>query len=176
MLANVGKVAEAQCVADRIAIAEILALHSRGLDRLEEATLKSCYWPDADVDYGTFVGSAHQFAELVMQALSGVYELTRHCIGNTLIAYYANGRAKTESTVNAAHLFSGAKQEMQFSGRYLDTLEKRDGVWKMLHRRVVIDWCRTVAVVDERDTEAFAAMAKGAHSEADPSHSHFSNN
>ncbi|MFK7730297.1 MAG: nuclear transport factor 2 family protein [Pseudomonadales bacterium] len=176
MLANVGKVPNAQQVADRIAIGEVLALHSRGLDRVEESTLKSCYWSDAEVDYGTFVGSAHQFAELVMQALAGTYELTRHCIGNTLIAFDGNDLANCESCVNADHLFIGAKQEMQFAGRYLDTLEKRDGVWKMKHRRVVIDWSRTVDVVDERGSEAFVAMAKGAHSEADPSHAHFSNN
>ncbi|MEM8499361.1 MAG: nuclear transport factor 2 family protein [Pseudomonadota bacterium] len=176
MLANVGKLPDAQQIADRMAIVQVLTMHSRGLDRVEADTLKHCYWPDAEVDYGTFVGSAHQFAELVMQALAGAYELTRHCISNTLIDFHDHNVAKTESTVNAAHLFIGAKQEMQFGGRYLDALEKRDDTWKLIHRRVVIDWSRTVDVVDERNTDAFAAMAKGAHSEADPSHAHFSNN
>lgn len=176
MLANIGKLPDAQQMADSIAIGQVLALHSRGLDRVEADTLKHCYWPDAEVDYGTFVGSAHQFADLVMQALAGTYELTRHCIGNTIIDFNGDNAAKTESTVNAAHLFIGAEREMQFGGRYLDSLEKRDNVWKMMHRRVVIDWSRTVDVVDERETDAFAAMAKGAHSKADPSHAHFSTN
>lgn len=179
MLDKAGTPPTAQELADRVAVQEILALHSRGLDRLDSALLQTCYWADAEVNYGTFVGSAHQFAELVMQALSGQYELTRHCISNTIIAFTAEGSAKTESMVDAAHLFHAAKvtegtrSEMQFSGRYLDALEKRDGVWKIQHRHVVMDWSRVVSLTDERNSEAFATMSKGGHREEDPSHAFF---
>lgn len=119
------------------------------------------------MDYGSFKGSAHQFAELVVGALGETYELTRHSLGNTLIAF-SGDTARCESSVTAAHLLKGAEQEMLFYGRYLDRLERRNGQWKILHRQVVMDWSRRCAVQDERDSAAFADLAKGAHLDRDP--------
>jgi hypothetical protein len=169
MTGDFGTPAGAAELADRLAIQDVLSFHSRGLDRLDTALLQACYWPEAEVDYGSYKGPAQQFAELVIPALRGNYELTRHCLGNTLVELRGN-RALAESSVNAGHLLPGAKEEMLFAGRYLDTLEKRDGRWKLLHRQVVMDWSRRHQVADERATEAFAAMAKGAHGTADPLH------
>ena len=154
-------------VADRLAIEDVLALHSRGLDRLDSAAIQLSYWPDAAVDYGSYKGDAHVFAELVVSALGEQYELTRHSLSNTLIAFTHN-TACSESNVTAAHLATGAKEEMLFYGRYLDQLEKRDGQWKILHRQVVMDRSKRLAVVDERGHEAFADLAKGGHIGADP--------
>lgn len=156
-------------LADRLAIQDILSTHSRGLDRHDSALLKSCYWPEADVDYGAYKGPAHPFAELVIPALDSQYELTRHCLSNTLVEFRGD-RALTESSVSAAHLLHGGQQEMLFGGRYLDTLEKREGRWKLLRRQVVMDWSRLNPVVDERDSEAFADLAKGSHGDKDPLH------
>ena len=156
-------------VADKLAIMEVLYTHSRGLDRLDAASIQACYWPEAEVDYGAYKGSAHSFAELVEPALATQYELTQHTLGNTLFAL-AETSASTESHVTARHLLLGAEQEMVFSGRYLDRLERRDGCWKLLHRQVVMDWSRRHAVIDERGTEAFVDLAKGAHRENDPAH------
>jgi len=158
-----------QEIADRMAITDVLAAHSRALDRLDLELLQSCYWDDAQVDYGSYKGPAQQFAELVLPALDAQYELTRHCLCNTLIEL-RGAQALAESSVNAGHLLAGAKQEMLFGGRYLDTLEQRDGKWKLLHRQVVIDWSRQHPVEDERDGEAFSQLARGAHRDADPLH------
>lgn len=154
-------------VADCLAIEAILALHSRGLDRLDKAAIQCAYWPDAEVDYGSYKGNAHSFAELVVAALGATYELTRHSISNTLIDF-SDDVACSETSVTAGHLITGAAQEMLFYGRYLDRLEKRDGRWKILHRQVVMDWGKRLTVADERGDEAFADLAKGAHRDADP--------
>jgi SnoaL-like domain len=155
-------------VADRLAIQDVLHLHCRGLDRLDAQVIKSAYWPEADVDYGSFKGNAQQFAELVVGALGQHYELTRHCLSNTLVAF-AGDTARSESCVTAGHLLVGAREEMLFYGRYLDRLQKRDGQWKILHRQVVMDWSKRIPVQDERNAAAFAELAKGAHG-ADPLH------
>ncbi|MDX1733462.1 MAG: nuclear transport factor 2 family protein [Halioglobus sp.] len=162
-----GSVPTAAEVADRLAIQEVLASHSRGLDRLDPATLADCYWPEAEVDYGAYKGPAAPFVELVIGALDGQYELTRHGLGNVLIAL-AGDSARSETCVSAGHLLRGAQEELHFYGRYLDRLERRDGVWKLLHRRVVMEWCKRVPVVDERDSEAFRDLTKGAHHPGDP--------
>ena len=156
-------------MSDRQAIADILHRHCRGLDRADSAALQSCYWPDAEVDYGSYVGPAQDFAGLVVAALQDNYELTRHALSNMLIDLQAS-RARCETYVTADHLLPGAALEMCFGGRYLDLLEKRDGQWRILHRRVVMDWAKNRELEDLRDSEAFAAMAKGAHGAADPLH------
>lgn len=167
MTAQTGTTPGSEEVADRMAIEQILYLCSRGLDRLDPDAIKQSYWPEAEVDYGAFKGGAHIFADLVIGALGEQYELTRHCLANTLIDLQGN-QALSESCVNAGHLLKGAAEEMLFYGRYLDRLEKRDGAWKIMHRQVVMDWSKTVPVQDERESEAFAAMGKGAHLDTDP--------
>lgn len=154
-------------LADRLAIQDVLHLHSRGLDRLDKDAIQCAYWPQAEVDYGSYKGSAHVFAELVVGALGQAYELTRHCLSNTLVTFAGNV-ALSESSVTASHLLLAAGEEMLFYGRYLDRLEKRDGRWKILHRQVVMDWSKRLPVQDERNGEAFAALAKGGHLDTDP--------
>jgi len=154
-------------VADRVAIQDVLHLHCRGLDRLDSEVIQCAYWPDAEVDYGSFKGSAHQFAQLVVGALGQKYSLTRHSLSNTLINLDGSS-ARCESLVSAGHLLIGAAEELLFYGRYLDLLQRRDGQWKILHRQVVMDWSKRFAVPDERASEAFADLAKGAHRDTDP--------
>jgi len=167
MSGDIGTIPTLEELADRLAIAEVLAAHSRGLDRLDLPLLQACYWPDAEVDYGSFRGEAQQFAALVIPALEGQYELTRHALSNTLIDLRGD-RARVESLVSAAHLLKSNTEEMLFSGRYLDALEKRGEQWKLMHRQVVIDWSRRRPFEDERNSEAFAALAKGGHCDVDP--------
>ena len=57
---------------------------------------------------------------------------------------------------------------MLFYGRYLDVLEKRQEQWKILHRQVVMDWSKRFSVQDERNDDAYADLAKGAHMDNDP--------
>jgi hypothetical protein len=167
MTTDTGKTPSPERIADRMAIEDILSLHSRGLDRLDKDAIECAYWPDATVDYGTFKGEAHVFAELVVGALGENYALTRHSLSNTLVAFSSNS-ASVESCVTAGHLSTDATEEMLFYGRYLDKLEKRDGLWKMMHRQVVMDWSKRVPVEDERSSDAFAALAKSGHVDTDP--------
>ncbi len=162
-----GKLPDVAELQHQLAIQQVIFCHSRGLDRLEADILTSCYWPEAEVDYGNFKGSAHMFCGLVVDALPASYELTQHTLGNTLIEI-SGTVARTESYVTAYHLLKGAKEEMIFTGRYLDTLELRGDCWKLIHRTVVMDWSRTHSIEDERNNEAFAALQKGKHREQDP--------
>ena len=50
MTKDTGAVPALAVIADRLAIGDVLYSHSRGLDRLDAELLKSCYWPDAEVD------------------------------------------------------------------------------------------------------------------------------
>ncbi|MDE0950657.1 MAG: nuclear transport factor 2 family protein [Halioglobus sp.] len=170
MTAESGMIPDAEEVANRLAIADVLNLHSRGIDRLDREAIQCAYWQDAEVDYGSYKGSAHIFADLVVGALGETYELTRHCLYNTLIEFRGN-TALSETSVTAGHLLKDAEEEMLFYGRYLDTLEKRDGRWKIFYRQVVMDWSKQIPVQDQRSSTAFFDLAKGTHIDSDPLYS-----
>ena len=104
---------------------------------------------------------------LVVGALGQQYELTRHGLGNTLFRFDGDV-ALCETCVQAGHLLIGGAEELFFYGRYLDRLEKRDGCWKLLHRQVVMDWSKRHPVQDERNSDAFGDLSKGAHGDSDP--------
>ncbi len=140
-MVETGRIPDSKTIADRMAIYDVLVRHSRGVDRGDAAILKSAYWADAEVAYGAFNGSAHVFCERLPRAMR-VFQWTHHAIGN--VAIDINGvEARTETYVVARHYIADAiagDREMTFFGRYLDRMQRRGDVWKMLHRRVLMDW------------------------------------
>ena len=167
MAIDIGKVSTVEELGDRLAIQEVLHSHSRGLDRGDVACICACYWPDAEVDYGAFKGPAHTFAAAVVPALTDAYELTHHAVTNTIIHFFMH-QARVESYVSASHLLRGARREMIYTGRYLDTLVRHGSQWKLQHRQVVMDWSRRRKVTDQRQSESFVDLSKGRNDMQDP--------
>lgn len=164
-----GAVPDAMGVADRLAIAEVLAVHSRGVDRADEAALKSAYWSDATVAYGGFNGLAHEFCEILPTSIKK-YARTQHSISNTCMQIEGQ-KAAVETYVTAYHYLSnpnGSDTEMTYLGRYLDRMEKRDATWKIIHRQVVMDWNQNAATTAIWDGPPFAGLTQGARHPDDP--------
>ncbi len=80
-----------------------------------------------------------EFGELVLPMLREKFVGTHHFIGNE--RYVIDGdRAEGEVSVfSVKSSKSDPRQAEGAMGRYLDRYERRDGVWKILHRRVVVD-------------------------------------
>ncbi|MES2303605.1 MAG: nuclear transport factor 2 family protein, partial [Pseudomonadota bacterium] len=55
----------------RAAIANTLALHSRGVDRADANLLGAAYHADATVDYGFFAGDAATLVAILAEAQKG---------------------------------------------------------------------------------------------------------
>ena len=170
-----GQVPNLAEVADRLAIQDVLAQHSRGVDRACEATLKSAYWPDAEVAYGGFNGPAHQFCETLPAGIKR-YAATQHSITNTAIDLRGD-EARVETYVTAYHYLAaeaeeGGDAEMTYIGRYLDRMEKRGDVWKIAHRRVVMDWNRNAAATAILEGPPFDGLARGKRHPDDPLYDH----
>lgn len=166
---RVGAVPTAAEAADRLAIEDVLATHSRGVDRADEATLKACYWPDATVAYGGFNGDAHAFCTSLPAGIRA-YAGTQHSVTNTQILV-DGARAAVESCVTAYHYRSvedGPDTEMTYIGRYLDRFERRDDVWKIAHRQVVMDWNQNADATAILQGPPFEGLARGARMESDP--------
>ncbi|MFM8863148.1 MAG: nuclear transport factor 2 family protein, partial [Acidimicrobiia bacterium] len=50
-------------VADRLAIADLMALYCRGIDRLDRDLVRSCFHPDATDTHGSFHGTIDEFLD-----------------------------------------------------------------------------------------------------------------
>lgn len=130
-------------LADRLAIAETLALYCRGIDRCDAEQLAAVFTPDAMIDYGD---GARPIADVIPGLIAGLgaMRLTQHNISNTVMRI-AGDTAKAETNCVALHLMPAPEGEVELvvGGRYLDRLEKRDGRWRIAERLYVMDWNRS---------------------------------
>ena len=126
---------------DKKACEEVLMRYSRTLDWLDEEGHATCYWPDADIDYGFYTGDAAGFVPFVMEVEKSALRRW-HLVGGLLIRIEGD-TAYAESygfTVSAAENESGVVGDNLFGGRYLDELSKRDGEWRLSRRRYILDF------------------------------------
>lgn len=127
-------------VADRQAIANVLAQHSRGVDRADAGLLADCYHPDGTVDYRFYDGPAPEFAAILAGAQKAG-PVTLHRTAQMWIETQGD-MAWSESYIMAYASSAGeagpATQHL-ICGRYLDRHDRRDGRWRMNHRTYVLD-------------------------------------
>lgn len=119
----------------RAAIANTLALHSRGVDRADANLLGAAYHPEATVDYGFFAGPAATLVDILANAQKGSLP-TLHRTSNCWIK--VDGDAATSESYVIAYVEEPALQRFVY-GRYLDTHACRDGEWRLTHRTYVLD-------------------------------------
>lgn len=164
---EVGRLPTNEDIANRLAIEHVLNMHCRGVDRADAQTLKSAYWPEAQVAYGSFNGSAHEFCELLPVGIQR-YRATHHQLSNIIIEI-KNTDAVVESYVTAYHHSpEGAATEMTYFGRYVDQMQKRDSSWKILFRHVVMDWNQNLVESADLTGPTFAGLAKSGRKPDDP--------
>ncbi len=116
-------------------IKQIAARYSRGVDRLDLATMQSAYWPEAIDDHGVFVGNAMEFCERVVSTHAR-FESTMHCVMNHWIDVVDDITAHGE-VYNVTYLRSivdGVAMLDTWWGRYVDRYECRSGEWRIIHR------------------------------------------
>jgi hypothetical protein len=141
-----------QKLLDRQDLLDVVTAVARGLDRLDEALLRSAFHADATIDLGPglFQGSAIDYIQWVLGAMEAVRE-SHHLIGNfrpalegdtALVETYSQIHMRLDKPTGREDLFLGA--------RWLDRFERRPsgtaGVWKIVHRKQVLDWARTEPV------------------------------
>ncbi|HUD94076.1 nuclear transport factor 2 family protein [Sphingobium sp.] len=116
-------------------IGNALARHSRGVDRADAALIISAYHPGASVDYGFFIGEADALATVLADAMADAPP-TLHRTAPPMIRLDGD-RAVSEAYV-IAYTQEPGMQRLIF-GRYLDRLERREGAWRIVYRRYVMD-------------------------------------
>jgi hypothetical protein len=164
-----GQIPDADTIANRLAIQDVLNKHSRGVDRADGDLLKTAYWPDAEVAYGAYNGPAHPCCESLPQGIKK-YAATQHRVANVIIDLH-DADAVVESYVTAYHYAAvpdGDDTEMTYIGRYIDHMQRRGSVWKILFRRVVMDWNQNAQATAILEGPPFAGLARGARAPEDP--------
>jgi hypothetical protein len=128
---------------DKQAIYEVSVRYCRGIDRLDFELVRSCYHPDAREHHPGFEGGRDDYVAWVSAGLPGM-DGTLHVIANHL-AEIDGDRARAETYVNAYHWkapYDDPGSNFSTGSRYVDTMERRDGEWRILERWCVRDWMR----------------------------------
>jgi hypothetical protein len=127
---------------DRAEIEDCIQRYCRGADRLDRELLLSAYHEGATDDRGAaFTGSPAQFVDWLFPQL-GNLDGTAHVVCNTL-SEIDGDTAHAESYVIFEvwrHARDGQEGFASMgTARYLDRLERRDGVWGIVHRECPMD-------------------------------------
>jgi hypothetical protein len=123
------------------ALHELITAFSRAVDRLDEPALVDIFHPDAIVDSGVIRGAPAYFAREFVQWVRQHARLVFHAVTNEWFQVSGLDAIGESYVVAASRLYgdgSGERDVMTF-GRYLDRFQARDGRWKFLERRFVLD-------------------------------------
>jgi hypothetical protein len=158
---------ELRCLVAERAIRRVLLIYCRGVDRMDLELIRSVFHPDAIDDHSArYSGPGVGFADYIAQSLPAQnFVATSHQITNSLINFESEDRASAETYFMVAH--ANGADILWMLGRYLDVFEQREGVWKILHRRVVHDMNYLTPA-----TEAFSPsdFLLGRQDQSDPSY------
>ena len=137
----------------RAEITEVVIRYVRAIDRLDESLLRSCFHADSRHRHGSFDGSSTDFCGHALTLCRGLVA-THHQLGPVSIEL-AGDTAFVETYFTSYHRFGaepppgGRPHEDRIAGgRYVDRLERRDGVWKIASRVGVMEWLRYEAPAD----------------------------
>jgi hypothetical protein len=144
-----------QRLIDESAIRYLLASYPRALDRQDHALLASLFHSDAIDEHGPYNGPASGFVEF-MRSGGKAGQHWMHHNGTQLIDI--DGDVALTETYTLAFVRqprsdgSEGEEEVFLRVRYLDRVEKRDGIWRIAHRRVVFSPCHVLPITSEYPT------------------------
>jgi hypothetical protein len=153
--------ARVQELLDREQIRDCLYRYCRGVDRDDEAALRSAYWPDATDQHGIYSGDVEGFFQWASRYRK-VMTRSLHQVSNILIEFRPGGAA-VESYWSAYQISPrplpdggwGAIEATTLAGRYADWFEKRNGEWRIARRLVIFDRSETAPAPEGSEAERF---------------------
>lgn len=160
---------------DREAIRDCLYRYCRGIDRADEAALRSAYWRNATDKHGAYSsGPVEGFIQAALKVLAtGPRNI--HVVSNVLIEFKSSTEAAVESyflALQRATSAEGKDNQVMLAGRYCDRFTKRGDEWRVADRLVVYDWVDEQVPPEGSETERFGARQPiGSAYPADPIYS-----
>lgn len=135
---------------DRTQILDVLHRYCRGIDRLDEDLVRSCYHPDGVANHGLYEGSVDHFMSSAFRRQRADVQTAAHTLHQSLIEVEGDAAvAETYATaVERRRPEPNGTVDTLVGLRYVDRFERRDGSWLIARRTVVVDWTQ-VREVDE---------------------------
>jgi hypothetical protein len=121
---------------DRDEIWRVMQNYGRGLDRLDTALVRSCYWDDAIEDHGNFVGTPDDFIEWANMT-TRAFQSSQH----GLLNHHCDLQGD-DAYCETYYLFTGitgGPMNFMSTGRYIDHFRKRNGEWRIANRVCIIE-------------------------------------
>lgn len=156
-------------------IRDLALRYCRGCDRGDMALLESVFHEDARDEHGfNKSGLAREFLDAVPTMRSHMEEL-QHNVTNHLITVDGDN-AEGEVYLLAYHRYTGPDGPtlLLTGGRFLDLYERRNGEWRISHRRCLDDWSMNLPA-PARPVNEFTGegLPRGCAGTGDPSYSFF---
>jgi hypothetical protein len=152
-------------------ITKMLSEYCHGCDRLDRVQMASVYLQEGSWDdHGQCKTAGPEYAGIATSALGAATVACSHHLGQSLIK--VTGDEAGAETAFVATLRTAAKSGgevlNQIGGRFVDTLVKVDGNWRVKHRTCVRDWSISVPIAENflKDDP----YVEGQRSDADPSY------
>jgi Ketosteroid isomerase homolog len=123
---------------DKQALYELCVRLCRAVDRADVELFLSCYHDDAFDDHGTFRGNPVDFAEFMQQGtLNPEIQVgpVQHSLTNAIFDVQGDV-AYGESYCDVRRTLADGTIRRDI-GRYVDRYERRNGEWRIVHRRVL---------------------------------------
>jgi len=121
----------------KLAVTDRVHACAYAMDRRDMDRLLDCFWPESTTKHGAYEGGTAGFYAFARPIIEGCKHAAHH-ISNVVVEVDGD-RAMAQSYYFAHHRRAAARgageEDAFFEGRYLDLLERRDGVWKIIHRR-----------------------------------------
>jgi len=126
---------------DRNEIHRVLMRHARGLDRLDQALARSCYWDDAVEEHGAFVGAPDEAIHRADAATLRFEAAQRGLLNH--ICDLQGDEAFTETYWQFTGQTTGDAPNRVSTGRYVDHFQKREGPrgpeWRIAGRVTIVE-------------------------------------
>lgn len=121
-----------------MALDQLVSLYGHAIDRRDYDLLGALYHDDAIDDHSPyFCGSASDYVQWLPEMLA-TWALTSHTMSNKIFAFDGD-RAEGIISARAWHLSADKSYEFTAWGRYADSYEKRDGIWRFSHRFFILE-------------------------------------
>ncbi|MEZ5744284.1 MAG: nuclear transport factor 2 family protein [Sphingomonadaceae bacterium] len=131
-----------QTLWDHHEIRELLATYCHGCDRDDPVEMASTYCLESWDDHGPNKCDGREFVDLILAQSRKSSRVVSHQLGQSQITVDGD-RAGAETYFIATCVFpreDGPDILNQLGGRYVDTLEREDGAWKIKERLCVREW------------------------------------
>jgi hypothetical protein len=133
-----GRERKLRYLTDRAEILDCVARHARGCDRFDGEVLSSAFHEDGVDEHGWAINPGREYWKWANEAhargsLQNLHNITTHLVeieGDT---------AHAESYVVGLFRNTDGKTSRILAGRYIDRLERRDGVWGIVVRRSTVE-------------------------------------